>query len=520
MLKKQLLLAAGMAAGVIVVALAAFVLSGVLNAADSGGPRWEAVSAEVMAGQNVRLTLRLVDANSNAITSPITVTSTRIDMGPDGMATMQAPLRLVPPPEPGTLAFDTDLAMAGRWALTITATVEGYPEPVTGTVIFTAARQRTDATPAAPAGERQILYYRNPMGLPDISPVPRKDAMGMDYIPVYTDEMSGPAGTVALSTEKIQRAGVRTETAERREVVRTIRAAGTIMPDESRLAAATVKFEGFVEELFVPTTGASVRAGQPLLRVWIESKEILDRQVDYALALRGTGNLADAERNLRIFDIPEQVMAQIRETSRPVRSVILTAPLSGTVLEKPAVVGMRFAAGDVLFKTADLSTVWILADISERDLALLRAGQAANASLAAFPGEQFEGRVDFIYPELDMTTRTARVRVVVSNRDLRLKAGQYADVIIEAPLAGGAVLAVPDSAVIDSGSRQVVFVARGGGVFEPRDVTLGYRGEGYVEIREGLSEGERIVVAGNFLIDAESNLRAALMAFAPPGTPQ
>jgi len=358
------------------------------------------------------------------------------------------------------------------------------------------------------------------MGLPDISPVPRKDAMGMDYIPVYTDEMSGPAGTVALSTEKIQRAGVRTETAERREVVRTIRAAGTIMPDESRLAAATVKFEGFVEELFVPTTGASVRAGQPLLRVWIESKEILDRQVDYALALRGTGNLADAERNLRIFDIPEQVMAQIRETSRPVRSVILTAPLSGTVLEKPAVVGMRFAAGDVLFKTADLSTVWILADISERDLALLRAGQAANASLAAFPGEQFEGRVDFIYPELDMTTRTARVRVVVSNRDLRLKAGQYADVIIEAPLAGGAVLAVPDSAVIDSGSRQVVFVARGGGVFEPRDVTLGYRGEGYVEIREGLSEGERIVVAGNFLIDAESNLRAALMAFAPPGTPQ
>jgi Cu(I)/Ag(I) efflux system membrane fusion protein len=292
------------------------------------------------------------------------------------------------------------------------------------------------------------------------------------------------------------------------------------MPDESRLATSTVKFEGFVEELFVSTTGASVRTGQPLLRVWIESKEILDRQVDYALALRGTGNLADAERNLRIFDIPEQVFEQIRETGRPVRSITLTAPLSGIVLEKPAIVGMRFAAGDILFKTADLSIVWIMAEISERDLGPLRAGQTANIALAAFSGEEFEGLVDFVYPELDMAARTVKVRIIVPNQDMRLKAGQYADVVIEAPIVGNPVLAVPDSAVIDSGSRQVVFVAREGGVFEPRDVTLGYRGEGYIEIRDGLDEGERIVTAGNFLIDAESNLRAALMAFTAAGTAQ
>jgi Cu(I)/Ag(I) efflux system membrane fusion protein len=521
MLKKQLFLAAGTVAIVIVAALAAFLWSYQSRAADANGARWEAVSAQVLAGQNVRLTLRLVDANSNVIAAPITVTSTRLDMGPDNMAAMMAPLRPVPNTEPGTLAFDTDLTMAGRWALTISARVEGYAEPITGMVVFTATEQRTDATPAASAaGEREILYYRNPMGLPDVSPVPKKDTMGMDYIPVYADEMSGPPGTVTISTERIQRAGVRTETVQRRDIVRTIRAAGTIVPDESRLATSTVKFEGFVEELFVPTTGASVRAGQPLLRVWIESKEILDRQVDYALALRGTGNLADAERNLRIFDIPEQVFEQIRETGRPVRSITLTAPLSGIVLEKPAVVGMRFGAGEVLYRTADLSTLWIMADVSERDLGLVRAGQTASIGLAAFPGEEFEGRVDFVYPELDMATRTAKVRIVVPNQDMRLKVGQYADVVIEAPIAGNPVLAVPDSAVIDSGSRQVVFVAREGGVFEPRDVTLGYRGEGFVEIRDGLNEGERIVTAGNFLIDAESNLRAALMAFTAAGTPQ
>ena len=518
MQKKQFFFAAGTAAIVLVAMLAAALWSHQSSAADANGPHWEAVSAEVSAGQNVRLTVRLMDANSNVIAAPITVTSTRLDMGPENMATMTAPLRPVPSTEPGTLAFETDLTMAGRWALTISATVEGYPEPVAGTVIFTATAQRSDVTPAA--GEREILYYRNPMGLADISPVPRQDAMGMDYIPVYADEMSGPPGTVTISTERIQRAGVRTEMVGRREIVRTIRAAGTVTPDESRLATSTVKFEGFVEELFVSTTGASVRAGQPLLRVWIESKEILDRQVDYAVALRGTGNLADAERNLRVFDIPDQVLAQIRDTGNPVRSIVLGAPLSGTVLEKPATVGMRFAAGEVLFKTADLTTVWIMANVSERDMGLLRAGQTASIELAAFPGEQFVGRVDFVYPELDMATRTARVRIVVSNDDMRLKAGQYADVAIEAPVAAGPILAVPKSAVIDSGSRQVVFVAGDGGVFEPRNVTLGYRGRDYVEIREGLEIGERIVVAGNFLIDAESNLRAALAAFTAPGTPQ
>jgi len=512
----RLSLIAGVIVLTITAALFAFVWTGPSPAATVDGLSWQAVSAQVTTGRNIGLTVRLVDANSRPVTTPITVTATRLDMGPEGMATMQAPLRPVVSSAPGVFVFDADLVMAGRWALTIAGTIPGNPRPVSGTVIFTAAETRSEASPE-PAGERRILYYRNPMGLADVSPIPKKDAMGMSYIPVYVDEASGPAGTVTISPEKIQRSGVRTQTVERRLLSQTVRAVGTVMHDESRLATTTVKFEGFVEELFVSATGAEVRAGQPLLRVWIESKDILDRQIDYVLALRGTGRIEQAEQNLRIFGLPDQVIEDLKKTRSPIRSIVLTAPQYGIVLEKPAVVGMRFAAGDVLFKTVDHSTVWVVAQVAERDLGALRVGQTARVSLTAYPNATFEGRIALIYPELDMTTRTALVRIVVPNKDHRLMIGQYADVTIDARRSDARLLAVPDSAVIDNGSRQVVFVAKDRGVFEPHDVTLGNRGEGYVEIRKGLTEGERIVTTGNFLIDAESNLKSALAAFTAPG---
>lgn len=516
-MRKFLAVISGGLAMTIAAGLIAFALAPAIKAASP--PTWEAVKAEVPIGKSVRLEVRL--AGGNATPGTMTVTSSRIDMGPEGMPTMSAPLRQVETTTPGVLAFETDLAMAGRWALTLTAKVEGQSEPVKGNVVFTVVEKRSESNPPADASqERRIVYYRNPMGLPDVSPAPKKDPMGMDYIPVYSDEVSGPAGTIRITPEKVQRAGVRTEVVTRRDLSRTVHAVGTIMPDESRLAVITVKFDGFVEELLVPTTGSEVRAGQPIARVWIESTEILQKQADLLTALRGgasrAGDIERTERNLRLFGIPSQAIDQMKRTGDPVRSIVLNAPAKGTVLDKPAVVGMRFSAGDTLFRMADLTTVWTIVQVSELDLALIQPGQTAKITLKAYPDEPVEGRVALIYPELDMATRTARVRIELPNRDGLLRSGLYAEAAIRSSIGNGPTIAVPISSIIDSGTRQVAFVSKGNGTFEPRNLVLGSRGNGYVEVREGLSEGERIVTTGNFLIDAESNLRTALTAFTPP----
>lgn len=501
------------------------VLLALLVAGHSGiaaAQTWEAVNPQIAVGKNVRLEVRLVGIDAKAVAGPFNVRSTRLDMGPDGMPTMTARLKAATPTTPGTLAFETDIVMAGRWALSISGIPAGQSAPVSGVVIFTAVEKKGEATPppsGAASAERKILFYRNPMGLPDTSPTPKKDWMGMDYIPVYADEANDAPGTVRISPAKVQRAGVRTEGVARRSLARTVRAVGAVEPDESRLAVVTARFSGFVEELFVPVTGATVRAGAPLVRVWIESAEILQKQSDLLTALRGAaGRPEDVERamrNLRLFGIPDPVINRLRETREPVRSIVLTAPADGTVLQKPALVGMRFAAGDTLFRTADLSRVWIVASVPERDLALVRTGQAARIMLKAYAETPREGRVAFVSPQLDSPTRTAQIRIELPNGDGRLKTGLYADVEIEAR-SDEVMIAIPASAVIDSGNRRVAFVAKGEGLFEPRDLILGRRGNGYVEVREGIAEGERIVVTGNFLIDAESNLRAALATFTAP----
>ncbi|MBX3501352.1 MAG: efflux RND transporter periplasmic adaptor subunit [Alphaproteobacteria bacterium] len=493
--------------------------SQVLRAVWPSGPGWEAVSAEVPAGKAVRLEVRLTGLPALPPADSVRLTSTRLDMAPDGMAAMTAPLRALPSPAPGVVAFETDLSMAGRWALSLSAEIAGQSRPVRGTVIFRAA---DGAAPAeAKGGARRIVYYRNPMGAPDISKTPKKDSMGMDYIPVYEDEVSGPPGTLRIAPEKVQRAGVRTGIVGRRPLTRTVRAYGTIEHDERRQAVLTAKFDGFVEELLVPLTGADVTAGQPLARIWVESREILQKQSDYAAALRG-GRPADLERaaaNLRQFDIPEAVFETLRRTGEPVRSLTINASMGGTVLERPALNGMRFTAGMTLFRIADLSVVWAMARVAERDLPAIAVGQSVRVMPSGTVGEPIEGRVDFVYHDLDAATRTGLVRIELANRERRLRIGQYADIAI-ATGGGRAALVVPDSAVIDSGTRRVAFVVRGEGLFEARDLVLGRRGDGFVEVLVGLAEGERIVVTGNFLIDAESNLRAAIGGLTAPGAPQ
>ncbi len=394
--------------------------------------------------------------------------------------------------------------------------------------VYAEAGASPNAT-SPPRGHGRILYYRNPMGLPDISQVPKKDPMGMDYIPVHEGEEE--TGIVQVSPARLQMLGVTTAVVTIRSgLAKTVRATGVIEPDESKLAAVTTKFDGVVEKLFVSTTGAQVRAGQPLARVWIQTPEtmmqigpdVITRQIDYVIALqeRSPVAIAQAARVLRQYGMPETALAEIRRTGHATRSVTIVAPRGGIVLEKPAIEGFHFNTGDPLFKIADLSTVWLMADVQEQDVGAIKVGDPVQATFVAFPGPTFTGKIDFIYPTLMGNTRTGRVRIVLPNPDGVLRQSMYATVNIASPaVPQNSILVVPDSAVIDSGTRQVVLVENGPGRFEPRAVQVGARGDGYAQVLSGLRAGERVVTSANFLIDAESNLRAALQAFATSGEP-
>jgi Cu(I)/Ag(I) efflux system membrane fusion protein len=366
----------------------------------------------------------------------------------------------------------------------------------------------------AKGGERgRIRFYRNPMGLPDTSPTPKKDSMGMDYLPVYEGEQDDDS-SVKVSAGKLQKAGVQTEVAERRTLNTMVRAPGTVQEDERRKSVVSLRFEGFIDTVENVTTGTHVHKGQPLMRLYGPS--LSSAAAEYLSALNASPNagisnqaLKGARRRLENLDAPEKFIADIERTREIPTYVSWPAPQDGDVVERTAVNGMRAAPGDVLFRISDHDIVWVLADVSERDLSLIEVGQKAGVRLRAYPDRVFSGKVVLIYPHLMAETRTARIRIELPNPDDVLKPDMYADVEIatgmEAP-----VVTVSNSAVIDSGERQVVLLAKGDGRFEPRAVKLGRSGGGRTEIKEGLSEGDKVVVSANFLIDAESNLKAAL----------
>jgi len=388
------------------------------------------------------------------------------------------------------------------------------------------------ALPAAPApateNKGQILYYRNPMGQPDTSPVPKKDSMGMDYIPVYAGN-APDSGIVAISPARLQMLGVQSVPVERRSLARTIRTLGTIAADERRLSVVNTKFEGWIEKLDVSAVGDTVVRGAPLMEVY--APELVVAEQEYLLAYRAQSNLsaageqarsgarqlmAAALQRLRNWDISDDQIQQLVNSGTVTRTLTVRAPASGIVLEKPAVQGMHFMPGEALYRIADLSSVWLMADVFEQDLGAVRPGQTVTIGVNAYPGSIFTGKVDFIYPTVAEATRTGKVRIIAANTDGRLKPGMYANVELRSALNAQPVLVIPDSAIIDSGAEQGVLIDRGQGRFEPRPVKLGARGDGYAEVREGLGIDDRVVVSANFLIDAESNLRAALKTFAPP----
>jgi Cu(I)/Ag(I) efflux system membrane fusion protein len=371
-----------------------------------------------------------------------------------------------------------------------------------------AATANEDATKASP---RKIIHYRNPMGLPDTSRVPKKDSMGMDYIAVYEGE-DEDGRTVKISPGRLQRTGVRTETVERRRLSASLRVPGTIQSDERRIAVVSLRAQGFVERVEAVTTGEHVHKDQPLMRLY--SPEIAAAAAQYLSALSdssavGRQGLEGAKRRLLNLDIPPDVLVEIEQTRKVPMAITWRAPRDGIVVERNVSDGMRAMPGEVLFRIEDHSLVWALADVAERDMALLAVGQIARVRARSSPEREFSGKVALIYPHLNRETRSARVRIELVNEKDALRPEMYVDVEIATGL-DAEVVAVPSSAVIDSGTRQVVILDKGDGRFEPRDVKLGRRGEGYVEIRDGVEQGETVVVSANFLIDAESNLKAAL----------
>jgi Cu(I)/Ag(I) efflux system membrane fusion protein len=298
--------------------------------------------------------------------------------------------------------------------------------------------------------------------------------------------------------------------------------------DERTVSVVNPKFEGWINKLYVNTTGQPVHKGDPLAEVYSPSLVVAERE--YLLAKHAMGatagsdsetrgsaqDLADAALDrLRNWDISGSQLAKLARSSTVARTLTLEAASNGIVMEKTAVEGLHFAPGDMLYRIADLSTVWVMADVFEQDLGLIQLGQEAKITVPAYPDRAFTGKVAFIYPTINRETRTAKVRIELPNPDLALKADMYATAEIAAPVTAS-VVTVPDSAVLDSGARQVVLVERGEGRFEPRSVKLGQKAGGYVEVREGVAAGEKVVVGANFLIDAESNLRSALQTFAAP----
>ena len=390
---------------------------------------------------------------------------------------------------------------------------------------------------------RKILYYRNPMGLPDTSSVPKQDSMGMDYIAVYEGEQeeSSAGGTlIKISVDKVQKLGVKTEKAALRQLNHSVRAVGRIEPDERRVYTITPKFEGWVDQLHVNATGDVVKAGQALFEVY--SPDLISAQREYLIAVQGMKSMQDAVpeaqssmqdlaqaslMRLKSWDIGDEDLRRLRETGEVKRTIAYRSPVNGVVIEKAAIKGMRFMPGETLYKIADLSTVWIIADVSEQESGLLRVGQAAKILLDAYPGREFSSRVSYVYPTLNPQTRTTPVRLEIANAAGLLRPGMYAQVTLSGLGSKGRVVTVPDSAVIFSGRRELVLVELAEGRYEARVVKLGARTDDFVEVAEGVGEGENVVVSANFLIDAESNLKAVISGFsqgdkasAPPAAQQ
>ncbi len=390
--------------------------------------------------------------------------------------------------------------------------------------------------PAAPtptaADEPKPLYYRSPMNAEVTSPVPAKDSMGMDYVPVYADDAVGTdevAGTVRIDPVVVQNIGVRTATAETRTLTRDVFTVGRVDYDEQKLARIHPKIEGWVEELYVDQTGMTIAKDAILLDIY--APQMVVSQEEYLLALRNLETLAQSpyaeirhgaeqlaassRQRLLLLDMPPHQLRELEETREVKRILHIHSPFDGIVVKVGARGGQFVTPQTELHTLADLSTVWVYVDVYEYEMPWVAEGDAAQLRLAGLPDRLFEGRLDFIYPYLDKATRTQKVRLVFANPERLLKPEMYGDVTIRTGRQVDAVV-IPTEAVIRTGRREQVFVLRAPGKYEPRPVTLGVSAGGMVQITDGLAAGEQVVVSGQFLIDSESKLREVSAKFREP----
>ncbi|MEI6350024.1 MAG: efflux RND transporter periplasmic adaptor subunit [Verrucomicrobiota bacterium] len=397
------------------------------------------------------------------------------------------------------------------------------------TPIRNAAVAKPAAETATPAsGERKIKYYKSTMMPGEISQSPGKDSMGMDMVPVY--EEAGGAATpgatessvISIDPVTIQNMGIRTGEVTRGPLRRSIQTVGIVDYNETALTDVTVRFKGWLEKLYVDSTGQEVKKGDPLFEIY--SPDLVSAQNEYLIAVGGgasSANLkASAVRRLRNFDISDDQIAELERTREIKKTLRVNAPRTGIVVEKMAVEGQMVDAGMKLYRLADLSLVWVQSQVYEQDLGMVKLGQEAEVRLTYLPDRLFRGRVTYVYPTVDEKTRTARVRMEFHNPGLFLKPGMFAKVELKSELDQSALL-VPDSAVLRSGEKNTVFVALDGGKFEPRTLVLGPRGEGnYYQVLSGLKEGERVVMSGQFMLDSESQLKEAIQKMIEPGKAQ
>lgn len=392
------------------------------------------------------------------------------------------------------------------------------------------AEESTSQSPAATSaselsGERKVLFWYDPMhpaykaDKPGIAP-----DCGMQLVPKYADDEMPkmPAGSVKIAPDKQQLIGVRTGTAERQSLVRTVRTTGQLTSDETKLAHIHVKISGYIDKVDVDYVGQLVKKGQPLFTVY--SPDLVATEEEYLIAKRGANNLGKSQfpevsqgsesllrstrERLKLWDISDEQIKKLDETGEVTKTLTFYSPVSGFVTDRKAFPQTAISPDMDLYLIADLSTIWVNADVYEYEVPFVKVGQRADMQLSYYAGKTYTGKITYIYPTVDPVSRTVKVRIEFPNPNFDLKPQMFANVQLK--INYGKQIVVPQEAVMDSGDKQYVFVVHGGSAFEPRVIQMGAKLEGNVVVQSGLNAGETVVTSGNFLIDSESRLKSAM----------
>jgi len=383
----------------------------------------------------------------------------------------------------------------------------------------------TGRTGEKPRPKKKTMY-RSTMNPGEVSDKPGKDSMGMDMVPFEVEEGGtvtevGGRIQVKISPQRQQLIGIKTASVRSQPIHKLVQAVGRVDYAEPNVSLVNLKVDGWVEKLYVDSTGRAVRKGEPLFDLY--SPELVSAQQEYLIALKAGATIDDASsllksarEKLKLWNVTDAQIEELRITGETRNTLTVYSPGSGIVVEKSVIQGQKVMSGETLYKIVDLSRVWILGEVYEFELPFIKTGQEVKVSLSYYPGESFTGKISYIYPYLKPETRTNQVRIEVANPGLKLKPEMFAN--LEIRVDYGTKLTIPADAVLDAGGTKIAFVALADGYFEPREVTLGVKGQDIYEVLGGVVEGENVVTSANFLIDSESSLKAALNRMTKPAS--